>query len=118
MSPISNGDFSFLGYQLKLKPSSKDVTGSCARWQVHTCISFTVLTTFRQWSQGPYPALSAAPERTGQSLNLFRPNFISNLLSNREKFSIQFFTVSVLSQEPRSAETHFLEDEAVGEAAQ
>lgn len=64
--------------------------------------------------------MSVAPEiDQGSLLICSDPTyFISNLLSNREKFSIQFFTVSVLSQEPKAAETHFLEDEAVGEAAQ
>jgi hypothetical protein len=66
----------------------------------------------------PNPALSAVPEREQGSLLICSDltYFFSNLLSNRGKsLSIQFFPVSVLSQEPRATETHFLADEAAAE---
>lgn len=66
----------------------------------------------------PCPALSAVPEREqGRLLICSDPTyFFSNLLSNREnKLSIQFFPVSVRSQEPRATETHFLADETAAD---
>lgn len=58
-----------------------------------------------------YSVLSAVPEREQGSFSISSDptHFISNPLS------IQFFPVSVLSQEPRATETCFLADEAAGE---
>ena len=66
----------------------------------------------------PYPVLSAVPEREQGSLLICSDltYFFSNLLSNRRgKPLYSIFLVSVLSQEPRATETHFLADETAAE---